>query len=879
MLRLRRALLSLVLAAVLTPAASVVASVPAAAQAQAGSITGTVSSDQGPLAGATISVSGAASHTVTSRKDGTFAVTGLPDGAYLVSVTHSGFAAVRNTAVTIISGVAQTLAVNLVADSLTSLRTIGSVTADGGRTSAALNTSAAAESTITTQQFTDRGQTQVVDMLEEQPGVEITRVDSGALGSNADIALRGANPYETQVLIDGHPVNGGSQGKYLIQFLNPLILSDVEIDKGPGAFGNSVENAVGGSVNFRTPQITTTPTGTFLAGYDSFNGSTYGARFSDTIGGKFGFLVAYAETGTPGYFTNQNVLSVTSAGPNDVPKPGGPPVDATVNTSILSSQTYNNRSELLKLDYNFSPTTTLTAGFYGSQSYVDYTGTLGTVEPYTIVGSCTTCGSSPTFTNPIFANFIGQTVLAANGEDDLFAGNYETDSEPIFTFDLRSAIGRGTFLARYYAGSISRLLDDPGEATQIRNCLNPACNPASFTDDVDFQEDETDQLHGGDFEYDLPIGLSSLTLSYDSHDDRSTFCENSSTTPFPLNCTSNGLLIASNTISLRGYISLSSKLTLGLANYFSNTTFVGSRYDPRASLVYKPGKYEVLRAAVGTAFVAPFSGFLGPVAGANGSLGGAAVLNDTLDVVDNLKPETSQSFDIGGDFATGPAAKFTLDLYNTIVHNRFATEDVDLTDGLTGTFDGTPFTKIDEVYNQSDSHEQGIEIGFIKAPHVGFGSTITFELSHDYDFDTVANPVLASLPVVASQTGTFNGIQDIKDNTQIPGFAYSKGHAEINYAFEGGARVAFGMTYYGDYNSFGQTAFELFDANFGIPLQHGFHLQVAGNNIFDHDDGRDLGEFEQGAYTPVAAPGDTTSPVSLFFAPPRQVTIQLSHPL
>jgi hypothetical protein len=54
---------------------------------------------------------------------------------------------------------------------------------------------------------------------------------------------------------------------------------------------------------------------------------------------------------------------------------------------------------------------------------------------------------------------------------------------------------------------------------------------------------------------------------------------------------------------------------------------------------------------------------------------------------------------------------------------------------------------------------------------------------------------------------------------------------------------------------------------------------VAGNNIFDHDDGRDLGEFEQGAYTPVAAPGDTTSPVSLFFAPPRQVTIQLSHPL
>lgn len=875
-MRFRRALFSIVLTAILAAAAPLGAG---AQPAPSGSIAGTVvGGDQSPLSGVTVSLSGPQSETTTTANNGGFAFDGLPDGAYTLNFTRSGYTPLRGTPVTVAGGAPETLAVSLVAESLSSLRTIGSVTANGGRTSTALNTSAAAETTVTSQQFTDSGQTQVVDMLEEQPGVEITRVDSGALGSNADITLRGANPYETQVLIDGHPVNGGSQGKYLIQFLNPLILSDVEIDKGSGAFGNSVENAVGGSVNFRTPQITSTPTGTFLAGYDSFNGSTYAARFSDTIG-KFGFLVAYAETGTPGYFANQDVLSVTSTGPNDVPKPGGAPLDATINTSVLSSQTYNNRSELLKFDYNFSPTTTFTAGFYGSQSYVDYSGTLGTVEPYTIVGSCTTCGSSTTYTNPLYANFVGQTVLAANGEDDLFAGNYETDSEPIFTFDLRSAIGPGTFLARYYDGSISRLLNDPGEATEITGCFNPACSPASFTGDVDFQEDETDQLHGGDFEYDLPIGPSSLTLSYDSHDDRSTFCENSSTTPFPLNCTSNGLLIASNTISLRGFIALSSKLKLGLANYFSNTTFVGSRYDPRASLVYKPGKYEVLRASIGTAFVAPFSGFLGPVAGPNGSLGGAAVLNGTLDVVDNLKPEISDSFDVGGDFATGRASKFTLDLYNTIVHDRFATDDVDLTDGLTGTFDGTPFTKIDEVYNQSDSHEQGIEIGFIKAPRVGFGANLAFELSHDYDFDTVANPVLASLPVVAAQTGTFNGIQDIKDNTQIPGFAYSKGHAEINYALEGGARVAFGMTYYGDYNSFGQTAFELFDANFGIPLQHGFHLQVAGNNLFNHDDGRDLGEFDQGAYTPVAGPGENTSPVSLFFAPPRQVTVQISHPL
>jgi outer membrane receptor protein involved in Fe transport len=879
MLRIRRALLSLVLTVALAPIAPLVALAPAAAQSPAsGSVTGTVlGADQGPVSDVTVTLVGPVSRTATTGKDGSFTIGDLPDGAYLAAFTRSGYAPVRDTAVTIVGGVAQTLAVTLVAASLSSLRTIGSVTANGGRTSTALNTSAAGESTITSQQFTDRGQTQVVDMLEEQPGVEITRVDSGALGSNANISLRGVNPYETQVLIDGHPVSGGTNGSYLIQFLNPLILSDVEVDKGPGAFGNTVENAIGGSVNFRTPQITSGPTGVVSGGYDSFNGSTLGLRYSDTVG-KFGFLVGYAETGTPGFF-HDNLLSVTGANDNGIAFPGSPPLTATINTVIPSTQTYNNRSQLLKLAYNFSPTTTLTAGYYGSQSYVDYTGTLTTGEEYTIVGSCATCSTKgTTYTNPLYANFIGQTVIAANGDDDLFQGNMETDNEPIFTVDLRSAIGPGTFLARYYTGSIARDLNDPAEPTQIVTCFNPACNPAAL-DGEDFQQNQTDYLHGGDFEYDLPIGASSLTLSYDTHDDISSNCS-----PVPTTCSVSNLGVNASTLSLRGYVAISPKLTFGLANYYSDTTYVGKRYDPKVSLVYQPDKKQSLRFSAGTAYVAPFAGFVEAATGSSGSLTGESVVPtsstvSTLEIVNNLKPETSQSFDIGGDFSTGPDSKFTIDLFNTIIANRFSTDSVTLAGGFTGAFNGTPFNKIEELFNQSDSHQQGIEIGFIKAPRVGFGVNVGFDLSHDSQINSEVNPILAGLPVVANQTGTFNDSGDILDGTEIPGEAYSKGHAEINYQFTGGARVAFGMTYYGDYNSFGQNAFELFDANFGIPLQHGFHLQVSGINIFNHDNGRDLGEFEQGAYTPIAAPGFTLSPVTLFFAPPRQVTLQLSHPL
>ena len=179
-MRLRRALLSLFLA-VSVPAASFALSVPVAAQSASGSISGTVvSGDQSPLAGAAIKLSGPVSQTAKSAPDGTFTVTGLPDGVYSVSISRSGYDAVTGTTVTITGGAPQTLAVTLVASSLTSLRTIGSVVANGGRASTALNTSAAAQVTLTSSQFTDRGQTQVVDMLEEQPGVEITRSSGGA---------------------------------------------------------------------------------------------------------------------------------------------------------------------------------------------------------------------------------------------------------------------------------------------------------------------------------------------------------------------------------------------------------------------------------------------------------------------------------------------------------------------------------------------------------------------------------------------------------------------------------------------------------------------------------------------------------------------------
>ena len=882
-MRLHSAALSLCLGIASIPGFTLAVPVPANAQTQSGSISGSVVGSQGAIRGATVTASGPVTRSVTTNADGSFTLGNLPDGTYAMSASFPGYQPLRGAQVTISGGKAQTLSVTLVAQTLSSLRTIGSTAVTGGRGSTALNTTAAAQVTVSSQQFQDRGETQVADLLEEQPGVELEKNDSGALGANTEIALRGANPYETQVLIDGHPVNGGRFGDYLLQFLNPLLLSDVEIDKGPGAFGNTDENAVGGRVNFRTPSITATPSGIVQAGYDSFNGSEYAARFSDTIG-KFGFLVGYAFDGTPGYFANQPIYTVDPTGQY---VQGQPPPLAVVDQAVQSSETYQNRSELVKLGYNFSTTTTLTLGYFGSQSYVDYSGTLGSVEPYHIVASCPAAvgcqeGSGTIYTNPADGFLVGQTILAAdypNG-DNVFQGNTVTDSEPIFTADLRTAIGPGTFLGRFYGGSIRRVITDPQEVTQIAYCANPSCIPvpcgASGTtlDCDDFTEAESDELHGYDFEYDVPVGLSTLIASYDTHNDKSGFVEDGDT--------SLGLLVRSQVLSLRGFVPIAPHLTLGVANYFSNTTFVGKHYDPDASLTWQPSRNQVIRFSGGSSFVAPPAGFVSNVAGATGQDTGAVLTQGELHVTDNLRPEFSTSFDLGTDYRTSNDSKITLDLYNTIVQNRFADDVIKFVPPVTATFNGQPVQEISELFNQADSHEQGIELGFLKTPRVGFGGSLVFDFLRAYDYDTIPNPIVAQITGISassSTTGSFNGLSDEEDGFQIPGYPYSHGHAELNYRFPSGASVAFGSTYYGDYNSFGESAFELFDAHARLPLAHGFTLLLSGTNVFNHDDGRGLYEFENGEYTPPAAPGKTESPVNLLFAPPRQVTLQISHPL
>lgn len=859
----------------IAPAKTVAAvATPKIAQAspvRTSSILGTVEDEAGhPIASAKVSITGPVRQTTTTSAEGAFVFSGLSAGTYLVTTERIGYSIVTAT-ISVSDGASQSVTFTLDVASQTTLRPIGRVAVARAGSGTQLNRTPASINTVDQQTYIDRAQSQVSNLLEELPGVELQRFSSGGgPGANTVAALRGADPAETQTLIDGHPVSGGPQSNYLIQFLNPLLLSDIEVVKGPGAFGNQINSQVNGSINFRTPGITRTFGANLTGGYDTYDGSTLSALVSDTIG-KVGFLAGYARFGTPGY----NTLPILSVAANASAQFGAIP-DATATQYINASQAFNNHSELLKLDYSFSPATALTLGYFGLHTYADYTGNLDTLEPFHIVANCpmapasftgntgpgsgfncTQSGSvSTSYTNPSLAALVGKTVYASGyNNDNLYQGNFETDNEPLFTADLRTAFGPGSLLARYYATSIARDLSDPGEAFQPAQCDDPTCSAAIIAANGDYSgayyQTQTDILHGADFQYALPVGADSYTVSYDTHGDRTTSCSGGQAKPG--NCGVPGTLQTSRTYSVRGDLRFGSKLGVQVANYFSNATFVGSRYDPRLGITYQPNANAAFRAAFGSGFVPP---------SAQTAYDVTPHLNrNTLSVGPAIKPETSVSYQIGGDLKTGSDSKLTADAYVTRLFNRFASVTETLATPIT--FAGTRVTKVATTFNEANALQKGIELTYLKEPLYGIGATAYVNFLRAYagnsDFTT-------------NQIGTIYGNQ--ADGAQYAGYPYTHGRAALTFRTRNDIKGEFGMSYYGALNSFNEPAFTLFDANVHAKLRSGLDLIISGQNLFNHDNYRTFGIYGYG-YAPPQGGGGGFAPTTLFFAPPRQFTLEL----
>ncbi len=154
-------------------------------------------------------------------------------------------------------------------------------------------------------------------VLSQIPGLQISfpsnSSNAAAPGAITIPNIRGATSYETASLIDGHPISVGQYGDNVTSFLNTFMFGSVEVVKGPGAESPEVNNAIGGTTNFRTKDPTAEPLAQLLFGIDNHGGTISNFDFGNTIG-KLGFRLDIATNNDPSALSGHNVYYDPSYG-------------------------------------------------------------------------------------------------------------------------------------------------------------------------------------------------------------------------------------------------------------------------------------------------------------------------------------------------------------------------------------------------------------------------------------------------------------------------------------------------------------------------------------------------------------------------------------
>lgn len=476
-------------------AAFVFAAAPPAVAATTSTVNGAVRDADGrPLAGAEVTLSGVVRLSKVTDNAGDFTFSDVPTGLYTIQISKPGFETYRNDNVAAFIGETVTVNATLAAASFSSLKTIASVSTTTPGV-APINTSTAAVNTISSQVFTDQGSQQVTKVLNETPGI-FTYTSGNAASPDAPQIpqIRGALPYETESLIDGHPVSVGFSGFFSPTLINPALLQDVEVVKGPGSMPTEINYAIGGTVNYRTLDPTSTPQQSFQVGTDRWGALTTAIKATgSTLHHKLDYAAGFASDGDPGplqnyrvggsqlplvyglapYSINGQQLATFPEGENLTSIPpsflqyAGEPGSVQLNEPLYACCTpldsgYHSTSELAKLRINFSAESALTLSYLGGQSVAGTADLNANVT--TPVG---TTGQSLSIFSPCFDPLLQATASPCDYTGSVPAGSaipfdtiaWDNGSEWIqqnlFQGEFRTTIGQATLLARYYTGALN----------------------------------------------------------------------------------------------------------------------------------------------------------------------------------------------------------------------------------------------------------------------------------------------------------------------------------------------------------------------------------------------------------------------------------------
>jgi outer membrane receptor protein involved in Fe transport len=577
------ALLALSLTVVASPL-----SLPALAKSILVSATGTVTSGDGsPIAGARITLSGnGPARSATTDKTGTFTFDTLRPGTYSVSAAAPGYTTLTGRTIAIASE-STSLQLTLLRQQASSLTVIGEVRSNGGQS---LSTASAPTVQINAPKYAAQGVSTVSDILQNQMSTTVVPVLGGGLNAPEVVALRGPDPSETLVDLDGHQINNGNTGDFDLSLLDPAELQSVEVVYGVAPSSLYGPNTLGGALNVRTlePTTQTETLERFSAGsYNTFL-QTIQATGTD---GRWGFAFSVHRMTSGGQLDDYEFPYLNAKGTAIA---GYAPIGNDMWTS----------SAIGKLRYSFT-----NGGFVGI--------TFRDQAVNRDLSAVMSVGPAPGGPVSDYENFSGTSASTDNAAYDL---------------DLQLPLGRQTAGAaattmtfRHQTDVVNQSVNGPGTAT----------SPYLYND-RDFSTDDT-------LEFDRALSNGSLSLKFAVTNESLTVNDyipgviyaDTLSRPLPISANNDVDFWGAGTaaafgesitpadssastgptiqqlgqtqrwVGARYELDPTAKIHFQLATYYSDYSTFGHSIDPRFGFVWTPTGDSALRASVGSTFQSP----------------------------------------------------------------------------------------------------------------------------------------------------------------------------------------------------------------------------------------------------------------------------------
>jgi outer membrane receptor protein involved in Fe transport len=488
-----------------------------------------------PLAGAQIVLHGPQTYSGTTDRSGSVSLTTTQGGSYRVDTSAKGY-----LGVSIDLFLRETASVDVTLEPLDAptLRTIGSVTVDGRLTPIR---GVIPSVTVTRADMDRLGDDRVVDALMALPGATFERPDGGGAAAITTVSLRGPDPSESLVELDGQLLNDGNTGDLDLSRLPVAAFSSVNVTEGLGPEDSNGSNTFGGSINFVSLQPTVTPQFNFQASGGSFGQSDTWINGSATHD-RLGYAFALDNSNEAGY-TNQTVPLFSSVDPSCQP------CDTHLGSSVASHM------GLGDVTWSFSQNANVTARVFLLGDVRDESSSINGIDL-----------TSPT--SPTYGDFIGPGNLS-------FLQNiraYQVRSE--------SPLGAGELTANVYES-------DNGVTTDG--------NPSSPYDVT-----HIDRRYFGGLNWQRTFATSEFVVGgYTDYENLQYFGPSSPGAAIPI------LGQTINVLFARGGFQPTDRLRLDGGVFESHYTSFGANLDGRFGAIYNTDPKTALRFSIGTGFRAP----------------------------------------------------------------------------------------------------------------------------------------------------------------------------------------------------------------------------------------------------------------------------------